>query len=302
MKRMALILPILAGIMFGSVGIFVRKLTYAGFTNTTVIFSRALPAVIIMLVFILIKDRSLFKMERKNIKWLVCCAVIGMLGTNMTFNISSTNLSLAFAAVLAGIAPVYALIISSFVFHEKITRRKVICIAMSIIGCVLVSGVIGTQLTLSAIGLTAGIISGLTYGLYSIFSKIGTDGGLNSFTIIFYSLLIITIVLIPFTDYDVILAFIKDAPASNLTFMFAHTMFVGVLPYLLISLALEYIEPGLVTILATCEPVAAMLFGVILFSEIPTVFSIIGLCLTVTALALISVKDKDDKLPDNIKT
>jgi len=295
MKKTALLLPILAGIMFGSVGIFVRRLTAAGFTNTTVIFSRALPAVLIMLVFILIKDKTLLKLEKKNLLWLLLCATVGMLGTNMTFNISSTHLSLAFAAVLAGIAPVYALIISGFVFHEKITPRKIICIILSIIGCILVSGVIGTELKLSALGLTAGIVSGLTYGLYSIFSKKGTDGGLNSFTIIFYSLLLITIILIPFTDYDVIFSFIKEAPASNLTFMFAHTMFVGVLPYLLISLALEYIEPGMVTILATCEPVAAMLFGVMLYSEIPTVLSIIGLCLTVTALSLIARGKDSDK-------
>ena len=44
------LLPIAAGILFGSVGVFVRTLDGAGFGNITIIFSRAVLAAVIMFI------------------------------------------------------------------------------------------------------------------------------------------------------------------------------------------------------------------------------------------------------------
>lgn len=215
-----------------------------------------------------------------------------MLTTNICFNISSTNLSLAFAAVLLSIAPVYTLIISRFTFGNPITVKKIICVAMTIAGCILVSGVIGSSVSLSLAGVIAGIISGISYGLYSIFSKKGTEGGLNALTITFYCMLIIAVVLAPFSDYQVIATYITAKPIQHVLFLILHSLCVGVLPYLLLTLSMRYLNPGTATILASCEPVAAMIFGVLFFSEVPTVFSLIGLVVTVVALGILC-KDKE---------
>ena len=80
--------------------------------------------------------------------------------------------------------------------------------------------------------------------------------------------------------------------------MFLHSLFASVLPYVLYTLSLNYMETGKASILASAEPVAAMLFGLFFFSEIPTPLSLAGLALTITALALLSLPDKNTAAAD----
>ena len=60
MKRLYLILPILAGLMFGSSGVFVRTLTQNGIDSTTLLFLRFSIAIIPLLIAISLMDKKLF--------------------------------------------------------------------------------------------------------------------------------------------------------------------------------------------------------------------------------------------------
>jgi drug/metabolite transporter (DMT)-like permease len=65
----------------------------------------------------------------------------------------------------------------------------------------------------------------------------------------------------------------------------------------LYTLALVYVETGKAAILtAGGEPTAAMLFGIIFFSEVPTILSFIGLVITIIALSIICAPDKNGGL------
>ena len=59
--------------------------------------------------------------------------------------------------------------------------------------------------------------------------------------------------------------------------------------------ALDHMEAGTASILCSCEPVAAMVFGLIFFREIPTVLSITGLVIVLVALAMLVLSDKKKK-------
>lgn len=296
MKKVATILPIISGILFGSVGIFVRGLAGAGFNSVTIIFTRVLVAAAVLFLYLVIKDRSYLKMEMKNLPYVVSCAIFCMFGTNLCFNISSVELTLSLAAVLLAIFPIYVMFASRIMFGEKITSRKVICMLMAIAGCVLVSGVIGSDVHLSTKGVIAGLISGVTYGAYGIISKKALDNGMRGLTITFYCLLTLSIVLAPFADYHTVGAYIAEAPARHMLFMLVHSLCVAVFSYLSYTFALEYIEPGKASILASCEPVAAMVFGLIFFSEVPTVLSIAGLVITLVALTILVKPEKQESV------
>ena len=51
MKNLKLLIPIIAGILFGSVGIFVRVLDNYGLPNATILFLRVSIAAILILIF-----------------------------------------------------------------------------------------------------------------------------------------------------------------------------------------------------------------------------------------------------------
>lgn len=74
--------------------------------------------------------------------------------------------------------------------------------------------------------------------------------------------------------------------------MLMHSLCTAVCPYAFYTVALDHMEAGKASILCSCEPVAAMVFGFFFFREIPTVLSIAGLIIVLIALAMLVLSDK----------
>lgn len=289
-KKITILLPVISGILWGSVGVFVRRLNSYGMDKYTILSTRTFIAVLVLLIGILVYDKSLFKIRIRDLWVFVAGGLLGMLGLNFCYNESISRLTLSLAAVLLSLSPIFVMLMAAVLFKEKITLKKTGCMCLAIVGCILSSGVLesNSELNWSVSGIAIGLLSAFFYAMYSVFSKIGMEKGYNVFTITFYSLLINTVVLLPFTNINTVGAYISEAPMGNLVFLFLHSVCTSVLPYVLYTIALTFIETGKASILAAGgEPVAAMLFGLLFFSEKPTVVSVIGLAVTITALALL---------------
>lgn len=296
MKKIAVLFPIISGGLWGSAGIFIRKLSDFGLNSYTIISSRVLIALIILFIGILILDKSLLKIKLKDAWVFMASGILGMLGLNFCYNESVNHLSLSLAAVLLSLSPIFVIFIAAILFKEKITLRKISCMLLAILGCVLASGLLenNTGMKLSAIGILIGLLSAFFYALYSVVSKIAMGKGYEALTITFYSLLTLEIILLPFTDWNILKDFIISAPVNNSIFMLLHSVFTSVLPYVLYTVSLSYIEAGKTSILAAGgEPISAMLLGMLFFSEVPTILSLIGLILTIVALSLLCMPSKN---------
>lgn len=296
MKKIAVLFPIISGGLWGSAGIFIRKLSDFGLNSYTIISSRVLIALIILFIGILILDKSLLKIKLKDAWVFMASGILGMLGLNFCYNESVNHLSLSLAAVLLSLSPIFVIFIAAILFKEKITLRKISCMLLAILGCVLASGLLenNTGMKLSAIGILIGLLSAFFYALYSVVSKIAMGKGYEALTITFYSLLTLEIVLLPFTDWNILKDFVISAPVNNSIFMLLHSVFTSVLPYVLYTVSLSYIEAGKTSILAAGgEPISAMLLGMLFFSEVPTILSLIGLILTIVALSLLCMPSKN---------
>lgn len=296
MKKIAVLFPIISGGLWGSAGIFIRKLSDFGLNSYTIISSRVLIALIILFIGILILDKSLLKIKLKDAWVFMASGILGMLGLNFCYNESVNHLSLSLAAVLLSLSPIFVIFIAAILFKEKITLRKISCMLLAILGCILASGLLenNTGMKLSAIGILIGLLSAFFYALYSVVSKIAMGKGYEALTITFYSLLTIEIVLLPFTDWNILKDFVISAPVNNSIFMLLHSVFTSVLPYVLYTVSLSYIEAGKTSILAAGgEPISAMLLGMLFFSEVPTILSLIGLILTIVALSLLCMPSKN---------
>ena len=303
MKKIKFLLPIISGGLWGSAGIFVRKLSYFGANSYTIISSRALLALLILLIGILIFDKSLLKIKLKDAWIFIVTGIFCMLGLNFCYNASVNQLSLSLAAVLLSLSPIFVVFLAAIFFKEQITFHKISCMSLAILGCLLASGILEstTGMKWSVSGILIGILSAFFYALYSIISKIAMGKGYEALTITFYSLLTLEFVLLPFTDWNILKDFVMVAPVNHSIFMFLHSLFTSVLPYVLYTLSLTYIEAGKTSILAAGgEPIAAMLLGMLFFSEIPTILSLVGLLLTIIALSFLCVppKNKSNELTE----
>ena len=288
-KKIYLILPIISGILYGSSGIFVRTLTQNGIDATTLLFLRFSIAIPVMVIAILATDKKQLKIKLTDIKLLIITAM-GIIGLNILYNIAMNTISLSIAAVLLSSDPVFVLIIAYLIFKEKITKSKVLSIILVLIGCILTTGLIeGNASNVTGIGIIGGIGAALFWAIYMMGSKKALENGLHTYTILLYSILINTIVLIPFTSFNQITTFVNADMLGNTIFLILHSTLSFAIPYILLTVSIKYMDSGSASIFTSgAEPLAALIFGMLFYSEIPTILMFSGIILTIIALAILS--------------
>ncbi len=288
-KKIYLILPIISGILYGSSGIFVRTLTQNGIDATTLLFLRFSIAIPVMVIAILATNKKQLKIKLSDIKLLIITAM-GIIGLNVLYNIAMNTISLSIAAVLLSSDPVFVLIIAYLIFKEKITKSKVLSIILVLIGCILTTGLIeGNASNVTGIGIIGGIGAAIFWAIYMMGSKKALENGLHTYTILLYSILINTIVLIPFTSFNQITTFVNADMLGNTIFLILHSTLSFAIPYILLTVSIKYMDSGSASIFTSgAEPLAALIFGMLFYSEIPTILMFSGIILTIIALAILS--------------
>lgn len=173
MKRMSFLFPILSGIMWGSGGIFVRILTELGMNGYTIVFSRLAVAVCIMAAVICLYDKGLFRIKITDVWVFALGGLSGILGVMLAYNAAIKQVTLSLAAVLLSMSPIFVLFLAAVLFGERITAKKLGCMALALTGCVLVSGVLeaGSGMKWSAAGIGLGVLAAFFYAVYSLVSK-----------------------------------------------------------------------------------------------------------------------------------
>ena len=278
--------------MFGSGGVFVRTLTQNGIDSATLLFLRFSIATLPIVIAILLTDRKLFRIDLSDLPLFVVCGIC-IVGLNLCYNEAINTVPLSLAAVLLSLAPIYVLIIAYFLFKEKITSRKLICMILAILGCILMTGILETSIgNIPVHGILIGAGAGLFWAIYLMASKKSMNNGNHTFTILFYSVLVISVILIPFTNFSQIENFVSINPTLTILFLILHSTISFALPYIFSTISLSYIDSGVSSILLSgAEPLAALIFGFAIYSEIPTVLMFIGFILSIIAMTMLSKSD-----------
>ncbi len=293
LKKIAPFLVIAAGCMWGSIGVFVRYLDQMGLSNTTIVEIRMIGAALMLFFAVLLYDKKLFRFKLKDSWVFIGAGLASAIGLNYFYNLAIQEVSLSFAAILLSTMPIFVLLISFFLFKEDIARKKIISVFLMILGCICVSGFLdGAGAIISLKGILFGLISGIGYAFCSIFIRIGINKGYSSLTINLYCFVVACLSLLFFTDWHAIGAMIAPAPPERIGFLIFYSFICAALPYALYFFSFNHMDTGKASILASCEPAAATVFGFIYFSEVPTVFSIFGILIVFIALALMSRPDK----------
>lgn len=286
------IFPILSGIFFGSGGIFIRRLIEMGVDSYSIVFLRVFIALPILILWLFFTNKKLFYVRLKDVWVFFGAGVLGTLGLNLSYNYSITELSLSLSAILLSLAPIFVVIFSFFLFKEKITSTKIYCMILAIVGSALASGVFeSVSMRWSFKGILVGLFAAIFYSLYSIFSKIAMEKKYDALTITLYSTLAITIVLFPMNDWGFVREIISVSPLKMSIFMVAHSLCTCIFPYALYTISLNYMDAGKASILCSCEPIAATIFGLLFYNEVPTLLSLVGLIIVLVALGILSLKN-----------
>lgn len=289
MKKIYLILPIISGILFGSSGVFVRILTENGINSITQLFSLFSISIIIMLAVILATDKKMLKINMNELK-IIIIAAINIIALNLCNNFSVTVIPLSLASILLSLGPFFVIIFAYIAFKEEITKIKIISMILIILGCVLTSGFLeGNIFNLMPIGVLAGIGTAFFWANYTVASKKCLKEGTHTYTLLFYTVIIMTLMLIPFTNFNQITTFVNMNIGMNSIFLISYSLLTFILPYVLLTISINYVDVTSIAITVSgFEPLTALFLGILLYDEIPTILIIFGIILTIMAIAILS--------------
>lgn len=285
------ILIIIAGLFWGSMGIFVRHLNDLGFSSIQVACLRLTTAGILFALILLIKDRKGFKIALRDIPLFLALGLVSILFFTCCYFTAIRLMTMSTAAILLYTSPIWVMVLAIIFLKEKFTVQKLIALILAFAGCILVSG-FGGKVTV--MGILVGLGSGLGYGLYSIFGTFALKK-YSPYTVTCYTFLIAGLGSIFVADpVDLVskISAVESKPAL-FGFVLLTAVVTAVIPFLLYTLGLNMTTAGKAAVLATVEPAAATLFGFFVMKETVGPVAIAGILLVFAAIIVLSLRKKE---------
>ena len=281
-RKYALIM--LSGILWGTIGLFVKVLDAKGSTSEYTTFMRMFFAFLLLFAITLVKEGiGSFRIGRNT---LISCALLGFMSmslNNLCYTNAVNRLGMSLAAAILYMAPIFTSIQSKLFFHEKVGRNKLIALAFNVIGCVLAAT--GGRLSLegvSVIGLLFGIGAAFAYSTQNIFGRLATDEA-SPFVVatynFFFAAAFTLVVARPFSTID------DPFEPQLLIWGLLFGLIPTTIAYLLYFAGIQGLtETSKVPVFCSLELVVATVLGAVLFSENLPPASLAG-----TALILVSI-------------
>jgi DME family drug/metabolite transporter len=271
---------------WGIIGVFSRPLSDAGLNAVQITFVRSVIVALGMALYLLLTDRKQFQIHWKDIWMFLGTGLLSIVFFNICYFLTIERATLAVASILLYTAPCFVMLMSAVFFHEKVTVQKLAALVLAFAGCVLVSGFTGGQMSGSAV--LTGIGSGIGYALYSIFGSVALKK-YQPFTVIFYTFLIASVGLIPFsavTEIGAVMIGSGSVIASGLALGVLSTL----LPFILYTGGLKELEAGKASVLAFAEPMIATIAGIVIFKEKVNMQNALGIVLIFAAILLLNMR------------
>lgn len=285
MKK-AFVYIILAGVLWGTSGLFVNHLAPIGFSSLQMTAVRGIVSTLCLALYLFLKDKNLFKITKHQLL-LTSLSGFGMFGTAASYYASMQASSVSTAVVLMYTAPIYITIYSVMFFGEKMTPLKTLAITLMLIGCGLVSGIVG-GFKFSIAGILLGFLSGIAYGAYNIFTKMEMREDINPLTATFYCFFFMMLSAVVTSNPPQFISIIASDPVKIIPLFIFMGLCTAVTPYFLYTLALKKLPAGTASALGIVEPMAATLYSVVFLHEPLSLPSLCGIILILGSVFLLS--------------
>ena len=286
-KKAALIVALSAA-SFGFLGVPVRFLHENGFAPLDITAVRLFVTTIALVLIALVVDRDLFKVRKKDLLFFILFGFFKLM-SDVTLFRAQVTIDLSLSTLLQMTAPYYVLVISLFLFKERITLMKILAMLVAFIGCIFVTGVItGGMHSLDFVGVASALISGLFFGLYTIGCKLSSDKGYKPVTTMMYMFLFASLMTIPFAnDVKVVESFVD---VHLILGVLSLGVLMTLIPFFVSTWGVQKLEASKVSLISVMEVITACIVGYFLFDEEMTVLNIIGMSLVVASIVIMDLK------------
>ena len=281
-----------AGLLWGTMSLFTRPMGDLGLTPLQISFLRAALSSLILFVYLLIKDRAALRIRLRDIWMFVGTGIVSLALFNWCYFTTIEKGEASVAVCLLYTSPVFVMLFSAVLFGEQITRKKLTALVLSLLGAVLVSGLLsgagGGQMT-PALFVT-GIGSGLFYAMYSIFSRFAL-ARYPFLTVVFYTFVFASLGMLPLCGAGEACR-IAAGSGGAVLLTCGIALAATILPYLFYTAGLASTENGKASILATSEILMGSLIGIFFYHEPHGAGKILGILCIFAAVVLLNTGHK----------
>lgn len=288
MKKMAPLFVLLAGCLWGSMGIFVRGLQVYGFDSMDIVFLRVSGAMLVLGLWMLLFAREKLRIRIRDVWCFLGTGIVSIVFFNFCYFSTIQMTSLSVAAIMLYTAPAIVTVLGIFLFKESFHPVKITALLLAFAGCMLVTGVLTEGAALTPVGILLGLGSGFGYAMYSIFGRYATEKGYTSVTISFYTFLFGMVGTCFFVKPVAIADTIRQQPAC-LPLVCGLVLFNTLAAYICYTIGLSYMEAGKASILASVEPVVASLIGFLLYKENMDGMTLAGVVFVLVSAVIVNV-------------
>ena len=288
-KNKSILLIIVAGLMWGTSGIFVHYLSPYGITAFQMTAIRGCVSVLAIGTYMLITARKMitriFTLKLRDLP-LVAGVGFSMFSAAACYYVSMQLTSIATSVILMFTAPLFVTCYSVIFLKEKLDVKKVLSIISIFVGCAFVSGVVG-GIKMNFLGIVIGFMSAIALSAYNILTKAVVKRNITPISGTFYCYVFMSIFALLISKPQNIIIVAMNNSITVTLLMLGLGIFTFALPYFMYTVALKHVSVSLATNLSVIEALAATVYSAVLFKENLNVYQIVGIALIIGAVIVL---------------
>ena len=277
---------IAAMVVFGTIGLFVRHISLP---SSVIALCRGVTGTVFLLALLFWRKLRLnLTAIRKNLLWLVLSGVA--IGFNWILLFESYRYtSVAVSTLCYYLAPILVILVSPLILKERLTGKKITCVAVALVGMVCLSGVLQSGMPKG--GELKGILFGLSAAvLYASVILLNKQlSGISALEKTILQLSVAAATLLPYCLLTLEGTVLTVDVKTLLLLIFVGVIHTGV-AYALYFDALGAIKGQTAAILSYIDPVVAVLASVLLLREPMQSVEAIGAVLILGAAVISEVQ------------
>lgn len=278
------ILAAISAATYGMNPLFALPLYEAGMNLYSVLFFRYLFAIPILAIMLKIRRRD-FSISKADIVPLLILGVLFAMSSITLFS-SYNFMDVGIASTILFVYPIMVALIMFIFFKEKISMKTIMCIAVALVGIVLLCKS-GSGAVVSAKGVAFVLASSLSYSIYIVYVNKSRISKMATIKVTLYVLMAGLMVFV----MRILLTGEVSVPPTEKWWLWGNVLALSIFPTV-ISLvctteAIQCIGSTPTAILGVLEPVTAVFFGIVVFGEVMTTRIVIGLLLVIISVTFV---------------
>ena len=277
-----------AMVVFGTIGLFVRNINMP---SSIIAFIRGAIGAAFLVIFCFVTGKK-FAFDKVKAKLLLLCLSGAAIGVNWIFLFEAYRYTTVATATLCYyMAPIFVIVMSSLIYKEKLTAKKICCTLVALAGMIFVSGVAETGIgnVAEMKGVILGVLAAVFYSSVVLMNK--SLGSVPAYDKTIVQLIGAAVVILPYCLATVNVADISLDKKSVVMLLVVSIVHTGI-SYTAYFGSMKNLQSQTIAIMSYIDPIVAVVLSALVLKETMSLLSIVGAAMILSATFLSEINLK----------